>query len=265
MKIDWFTFVAQIVNFLILLALLKHFLFGPLRIIMDRRERTVSSRLDDARQKLEEAEEKNRIYQGKLDDFKAQKEEMMSTARQEVEQTKREMLHQAREEINAIEEKWEESLEAERETFFDELHRQTATNIIQLLDRLVKDLANSSLEEQAINKFLVKLKDMDKKEEKRALQSAMGSGKGELKIVSSFALSQKHQSRIKKTIKDVFSTDINCSFGVSRLLGFGIEIRAEGWKMGWNAKIYLEDLKKNVTDLFDSDNQTFHQVTASEG
>lgn len=264
MKIDWFTFIAQIVNFLILLALLKHFLFGPLRNIMERRERTVASRLDDARQKLDEAEEKNRIYQDKLERFNAQKEEMMSDARRDVEQAKTEMLHQAREEIDAIERKWEESLESEKETFFDELHRQTATNIINLLDQLVRDLANSSLEEQAINKFIEQLQGLDKKEEKRALQSAMDSGKGELKIVSSFALSQKQQSQIKKTIKDVFSTDINCSFAVSGLLGFGIEIRAEGWKIGWNAKIYLEDLKKNITDLFDSDAQTFHQVTASE-
>lgn len=260
MNIDWFTFIAQIVNFLILLALLKRFLFGPLRNIMDKREQMVTSRLEEARQKLEEAEEKDRIYQSKLDDFKAQKEEMMSKARHEVEEAKKEMLHQARTEIDTIQEKWEESLEAERETFFDELYRQTADNIIELLDRLVKDLANSSLEEQAVHKFVEQLRNLDKKEEKRALQSAMDSGKGELKIISSFALFDEQKRLIEHTLKEVFTADINYIFSVSSLLGFGIEIRAEGWKMGWNAKIYLDDLKKNVANLFDGDTETFHQV-----
>ena len=36
---DWFTVIAQIINFLILVALLKRFLYGPIIRAMERRER----------------------------------------------------------------------------------------------------------------------------------------------------------------------------------------------------------------------------------
>ena len=57
MNIDWFTLSAQIVNFLILLVLLRKFLYGPLRNVMQKREEKVTSRLEEARRKLDEAEE----------------------------------------------------------------------------------------------------------------------------------------------------------------------------------------------------------------
>ncbi len=37
MLIDWFTIIAQIINFLVLVALLKYFLYGRILQAMDRR------------------------------------------------------------------------------------------------------------------------------------------------------------------------------------------------------------------------------------
>ena len=48
MSIDWFTFAAQIVNFLILVGLLRYFLYGPIVRTMQDRERRVTQKLSDA-------------------------------------------------------------------------------------------------------------------------------------------------------------------------------------------------------------------------
>lgn len=260
MSIDWFTLSAQIVNFLILLALLKRFLFGPLRNIMDKREEKVTSRLEEARQKLNEAEEKSQRYEQKLSQFEEEKDELMKEAREKAEEKKKEMLHEARKEIDELHENWEASLEAEKETFFSELHRQTSKKIIELLDRLINDLANSSLEEQAVNKFIEQLKNMNKKDKKHALNSALDYGEGELVVSSSFELKYEHKEEIESILRDVFVAEVNCSFTVNSNLGFGIEIRAEGWKMGWNARIYLEDLKQDIDDLFQTDTEISKQM-----
>lgn len=260
MSIDWFTLSAQLVNFLILLALLKRFLFGPLRNIMDKREEKITSRLEEARQKLDEAEQKSQRYEQKLSQFEEEKDELMKEARDKAEEKKKEMLHQARKEIDDLHENWEESLEAEKETFFSELHRQTSKKIIELLDRLINDLANSSLEEQAVNKFIDQLKNMNKNDKKRALHSALDSGEGEIVVYSSFKLQKEQKEEIKNILHEVFKADVNCGFEVNSNLGFGIEIRAEGWKMGWNARIYLEDLKQNIDDLFQTDTKISKQM-----
>jgi F-type H+-transporting ATPase subunit b len=48
MLIDWFTVAAQIVNFLVLVALLKHFLWGRLVRAIDEREKRIAGRLSAA-------------------------------------------------------------------------------------------------------------------------------------------------------------------------------------------------------------------------
>ena len=44
MQIDWITVAAQIVNFLILVWLLQHFLYGPITRAMQRREQRIAER-----------------------------------------------------------------------------------------------------------------------------------------------------------------------------------------------------------------------------
>ena len=51
MSVNWFTVAAQVVNFLILVWLLHRFLYGPIIAAMDRRERRIAERLQDAQRK----------------------------------------------------------------------------------------------------------------------------------------------------------------------------------------------------------------------
>jgi len=48
MEINWFTVIAQIVNFLILVWLLKRFLYKPVLKAIAEREQKIASRLDAA-------------------------------------------------------------------------------------------------------------------------------------------------------------------------------------------------------------------------
>jgi F-type H+-transporting ATPase subunit b len=48
MLIDWFTVGAQVVNFLILVWLLKRFLYKPILHAIDERERRIAKELADA-------------------------------------------------------------------------------------------------------------------------------------------------------------------------------------------------------------------------
>ena len=55
MLIDWFTVAAQAVNFLILVWLLKRFLYKPILGAMDAREQRIASRLRQAETEKAEA------------------------------------------------------------------------------------------------------------------------------------------------------------------------------------------------------------------
>jgi F-type H+-transporting ATPase subunit b len=253
LNIDWFTLTAQVVNFLILLALLKRFLFGPLRKVMKQREETVTSRLEEAREKLAAAERKSDHYDQKLSEFDRQKEQMLSEARKEVEQQKKEMLQEARTEIDRIESKWQEAFQNEKEIFFSELYRQTAEGIIELLEQMIRDLADRSLEEQAVRKFIRQLESLDKVSKKRAIRSALDSGEGKVELISSFPLPDEQRQKVAAKLNEVFAINLTCEFRESSAGGFGIELRSDSWKIGWNLKMYMDDLRSKIEHLFESD------------
>ena len=60
MHIDWFVFFAQIVNFLILLFLLKKFLYGRIINAMDAREAKIAAIFAEAEECRQKAREKPR-------------------------------------------------------------------------------------------------------------------------------------------------------------------------------------------------------------
>ncbi|HSH24724.1 MAG TPA: hypothetical protein VLA13_04215, partial [Massilibacterium sp.] len=167
-------------------------------------------------------------------------------------------LQQARAEIDQTQQNWKTSIEDEKEVFLEELHLRTSRTVIELLDKLIRELADRSLEEQAVQKFIHQLQTMDKKEQKRALRSALEQGEGELIVRSSFPLSDEQKKGVRQAIENAFSVSVNCSFAVSSLLGFGIEIRTNGWRMGWNARIYLDELERKMGDLFDTEVEVSH-------
>ena len=62
MLINWFTVIAQIVNFLILVFLLKYFLYDRIVKAMDEREQRIQLRLKEAEEKKQEADQEARSY-----------------------------------------------------------------------------------------------------------------------------------------------------------------------------------------------------------
>ena len=48
--LEWGTVIVQVLTFIVLLALLKKFAWGPLKDVMDKRERDINRDIDDAEQ-----------------------------------------------------------------------------------------------------------------------------------------------------------------------------------------------------------------------
>ena len=73
MLINWFTVIAQIVNFVVLVALLKHFLYAPLLRAIDSREKRIADRLAEASQKNQEAEQQMKFVMEKTSEVDHQR------------------------------------------------------------------------------------------------------------------------------------------------------------------------------------------------
>lgn len=78
--IDWFTVVAQIINFLILVALLKYFLYGRIVAAMTQRQEEISARWEEARQQREAAAKELEAARDRNRQLDQQREALLANA-----------------------------------------------------------------------------------------------------------------------------------------------------------------------------------------
>ena len=160
MLIDWFTVVAQIVNFLILIVLLKVFLYDRIVKAMDAREEKIRERLSAATQREAEAEKQAEALRQKNRFFDEEHEEMLSRLKAEVETRRKELLHEVRQSTADLQKTWREAMYRERESFVQDLRKMAATQVYAIARRAFEDLADADLEERMVDVFIARIHKM---------------------------------------------------------------------------------------------------------
>lgn len=262
MQFDWFTFIAQIVNFLILIGLLQRFLYKPVIKAMDEREEKLASELEQARQTKVEAEELERELENRLNKFEKQKKDLLEDARTQVEDKRKQWLDELRMDIEEIRTQWEEGLETEKKLFLNQLKKQTAEQIIGLLERVLHDLSERNLEQQTVDYFCAKLERLSVSEKERLQHNVQTAGITRATVSSSFEILNKQKHRLTDVLRQIIEADIEVEFEQTDELGFGLDIRMKGWRMSWNLARYLERLGKAL-DAFFEDQTAIRRETES--
>ena len=83
MLIDWFTVGAQALNFVILVWLMKHFLYKPILQAIDAREKRIAKEIADADEKKAEAQKEHEEFQHKNEEFDKQRAALLDKATDE--------------------------------------------------------------------------------------------------------------------------------------------------------------------------------------
>lgn len=239
MQIDWLTVTAQIVNFLILVWLLKRFLYRPVIDAMARREERIAARLEEAQQREREAEARSRDYGEKATALEQARDDKLAEAREEAQREQRRLLDEARREIDKQREKWREELRREQDDFHKALQRELAESVVVVSRRALSSLADAALERQIVTAFLHRLESLSKEEREPFARASEG-----LHLTTSFELDDESRERVREVlgvsgIEYVRDPELVC----------GIALTRAGHKLEWNVAAYLEDLERRVREL----------------
>jgi len=96
MLIDWFTVVAQAVNFLILVWLLKRFLYRPVLAAIDAREQKIATQLAQATQREAQAQTEREEFQRRNETLAREREAILRKASDAVDAERQTLLEAAR-------------------------------------------------------------------------------------------------------------------------------------------------------------------------
>jgi len=150
MLIDWFTVVAQVVNFLILVWLMKRFLYQPILKALDAREKRISASLSDAAAKVADAVKEREEYKRKNTEFDRERAAVMFKAQDEAGNERNRLFEVARNDSDAFRDKLQGKLNGEYNQLRDSIRHRTRDEVFAIARKTLADLAGTTLEERMV-------------------------------------------------------------------------------------------------------------------
>jgi F-type H+-transporting ATPase subunit b len=252
--INWFTVIAQIVNFLILVFLLKYFLYDRIVKAMDGRDQKIQQRLQEAEEKKREAEQEAEAYGKKNRDFDAKREEMLAQAKNEADARRKELTEEARLAVNNLRSVWLETIQRDKKSFVQDLRKMAGNQVYAIARKAFRDLADADVEERVINAFLVHLKGMSKKT-REALATSIKESGNEVFVRSPFEIPARMREKITGSLHRHIADGIEIRYEVASEVIMGVELKIRGHKIAWSLEDYLDTLEEHALQVLEAEAQ----------
>lgn len=256
MLIDWFTVIAQAINFLILVWLLKRFLYKPILNAINEREEKIKTQLSEAESTMEKAEKEQEKYRKKKQDIEEKREALIEEAKEDAKEKRRQQLEAARKESEELRARLKTSIREDYTNLNREIKNRLQKEVFTIARKVLKDLASASLEKHIAKTFIQRLKDWEKQQNgKDGLKERLTDATEKPLVKSAFELPSEQQENIEQEISQMADRDIDCRFETDAKKIAGIELTVGGHKIAWSINEYLESFEKQLTELLDDKKQ----------
>lgn len=151
------TLIAQIVNFLILVAILAKFAYKPLMQGLEERQQKIADTIDAAEREKREAEQLKLEYKQQLAEARVKAQAIVETAEKLAEENKEEILRSARAESAHIIKRAQEEVIRERELALTQLRSEVVALSMAAATKIVKEKMDTELNAAMVSDFIEKL------------------------------------------------------------------------------------------------------------
>lgn len=151
------TMVWEIINFLVLLWLLKRYLYGPITEMLQQRSQKIDSDLEQAEQKKQEAEELKQEYEKELKGARNKAQEMIEEAEARGKKKARQIIKEAGEEADQIKENKLKEIEQAKKDAVNELRSEVASISLLIAGKLIREKLDQQKHEDLINQYIQNL------------------------------------------------------------------------------------------------------------
>ena len=248
MLIDWFTVGAQALNFIILVWLLKRFLYKPILNAIDAREKRVAAEIADANQKKAEAQKERDLFQHKNEEFDRQRAALLSKAADDAKAERQRLVEDARKAADTLSTKRQEELLSDANNLKQAFGRLAQKEVFAVVRKALTDLAAVSLEERMSEVFIRRLRTLDGKA-REGLSEAIKTATKPVLVRSAFELPAVQRDGIQRALNETFSADVHLRFETAPDIVSVIEFVTDGHKVAWSIAEYLMSLETSVGEL----------------
>ena len=252
MELNWTTFVLEVINFLILLWILKRFLYKPVLGAIAQRKAAIDKTLSDAKAMQDDAHALEQQYQNRVADWQKEKDKLRTALVEEINAQRAQMmtalensLSQERERARVLEQRRLEELQNRAE-------KEGTAKGVQFTARLLARAACPELEASLVALVLEDLPLLSD-EQLQAIRAACREGPCRAKVISAYSLPEELRSAIIQKLKVTTQDTIAVEFSEDGRLLAGLRISIGPWVLRANLQDELEFFAETVRH--DSRNQ----------
>lgn len=240
MSIDWVTVLAQIANFLVLLWLLKRFLYRPILDGIDAREAEIAKRMAAADQAQYDAKAAESEYVKQRAQLLSDQDALLEKALAATELQREGLLTDARSTLQQEQQDWRKHLEHERQAFNQRLQKTGSEALLQLTRKALHDLADESLENAIVRHLGQQLQPIASE----LLQAA--GGKQQAHVTTRDALPVATQALLQTEVQR-WLPDVTLSFATDAQQSPGVLMQVGGAQVAWTTDSYMDELAELLT------------------
>lgn len=244
MELNWSTFILEIINFLVLVWILKRFLYKPVLEIIARRQASIDKTLADAKQLHDDAESLQQQYEGRLADWDQERKQAREKLAEELHADRARKLEELK---AALEQERERAAVAEQRRLSDaqlEMEDTALAQGAQLATQLLAQAAGPEVESRLVQLAIDELSKLTK-EKLAALRSSYGQISEGITVSSAYPMPDDQRHQLQKVLNNVVGKDTPLKFEQDSKLLAGVRINIGAWQLAAN----LRDELKGFAEL----------------
>ncbi len=221
MAFDWFLLAAQLVNFGLLLVLLRVFLYKPVLNVMQQRDEQLAQTWAEAERVQAEAKADAAQLAAARADLENERRQRLDLIEAEAQRVRTDRLREVEAETAAFRVRQGEALEQGREKTVATLQERSAELLLEELRATLVDLADDDLEQRTTAVFARRLQELDPG---RLAELRAAAHEATPVISTAFDLGEAQRNELAQLVKRVANSNAEPSFVTDARLLFGVEL-----------------------------------------
>jgi F-type H+-transporting ATPase subunit b len=236
--LSWPTFILEIVNFLVLVWILKRFLYRPILQAIEERKARIDKTLADAKARQNEAEALEQQFQKRLADWEDEKQRLRAEVTQEIAARRTQLLAAL---DDSLKQERDKARVLEERRLSDLRNNAEAAGIeagLQFTARLLDRASGPALEAKLIDLALEDMRDLPAEQIER-LRSACRGTTFPVKVTSAYGIGADQRGAIEQAI-ETLTDGAAIEFAEDSHLRAGLRISIGPWVLRANLVDELE-------------------------
>jgi F-type H+-transporting ATPase subunit b len=221
MKFNVWTFAFQVINFIVLLFILKRILYKPVREIIEKRRGLIHQNIEDAEKTKKEALELKERYQQEMDKLKEFKSQMLEKLHEEVEEERKKLMSKAKEEADEVIEKERVLFDREKGRLESELKDKAVETVSIFASNLLTNLSDENLHRAVYGRLFKEI---------QQIATTMPAGKEKdgpltIDLITAYPSNENEIREIQEAIESLISHKVFLNTIIDKSLIAGAKIK----------------------------------------